>query len=79
MEPVNELPDRLSQLMTWITDGWRVEEPILQRSMLHCRTGSICAFEVVVRRDDERRVIALMDDHAVQLWLEQANFHVLHI
>ncbi len=74
-----EAHDRLGELIGWLAAGWQIEEPILQRSVLHGPRGRLCAFEVIVARAGERRVLALTDTAAVQRWLGQHEIKVLNI
>lgn len=73
------MPDRLSQLVAWVDQGWHVEAPVLQRDVLRGPTGRMAVFEVVMRRGSERRVLALNSDQAVDRWLQDAKVAVLNI
>lgn len=73
------MPDRLSQLIAWVAQGWQVEAPVLQRDVLRGRDGRMAVFEVVMRRGSERRVLALNSDQAVDRWLQEAKVAVLNI
>lgn len=79
MRQNNDLPDRLHQIMTWLSQGWQIEEPVLQRTILHGAAGSSGAFEVVMRRNDERRVLALNASSSIEDWLAQRSVSVLNI
>lgn len=72
-------PDRLTQLTGWLAQGWQVESPILQRPILHDRSGELCVYEIVVCRGSERRVVALGSDGAVQAWLASVHLPVLYV
>lgn len=70
---------QLDQLQTWLRGGWAIEEPVLCRSVVYDRRGRVCAYEVVVRQQYARRVIALPDVPDVHEFLRQQQIGVLHL
>lgn len=70
---------RLAQLQSWIAAGWQIEEPVLLRSAYYGIRGRVCAFEVVVNCQGERRVVALHDVPEVQAFLSQHDLSILDV
>ena len=71
----SHLPELLRRLET----GWRIEEPLLQRTVLHGADGRASVLEVVIRKDGERRVIALDDDPDVGRFLEERRLAIFEV
>jgi hypothetical protein len=79
---VIELPvstSYLSELLSRLDDGWQVEEPILQRTLLHGPRGRHTALEVILRKERERKVIALADDPEVWEFVARRRFAILEV
>lgn len=70
---------RLQQLQAWLAAGWVIEEPILVRSAFYEPGGRVCAFEIVVKQQNARRVIALPDAPDVQQFLGDQQLALLTI
>ena len=71
----NHLPELQRRLET----GWRIEQPLLQRSVLHGLHGRQSVFEVVICRDGERTVLALCDDPEVQQFVGTHRLDILEV
>ena len=68
----------LAELMRLLDEGWCVEEPVLQHSGADGR-GCCAILEVVLHKDDERRVVALGSDLPVWEFLEQRKLAILDV
>jgi hypothetical protein len=68
----------LAELMHLLDEGWCVEEPVLQHSGADGR-GCCAILEVVLHKDDERRVVALGSDLPVWEFLEQRKLAILDV
>lgn len=79
MIPVSGDDQRMSQLQAWLDAGWWIEEPVLQRSAYHGLNGRVWAFEIVVRRSEQRQVIVLPDAPPVHQFLQQQHLAVLDL
>lgn len=71
----NHLPELLQRLHA----GWSIEEPLLQRSTLGSMRGRQTVIEVVIRKDQVRSVLALIDDPEVYDFLTEHHFAILEI
>lgn len=71
--------NHLPELRRRLEAGWHVEEPLLQRSVLHGLNGRQSVIEVVICRDDERSVLALCDDPDVQHFVVEHRFDILEV
>jgi hypothetical protein len=71
--------NHLPELRRRLEAGWHVEEPLLQRSVLHGIDGRRAVIEVVICRDGERSVLALCDDPDVQHFVGEHRFDILHV
>lgn len=69
----------LPELLHRLEIGWRIEEPLLQRTVLHGADGRASVLEVVIRKDGERRVIALGDDPEVGQFLEERRLAIFEV
>lgn len=68
----------LPELQRRLAEGWDVEEPLLHRSVPHGPDGH-SVFEVVIRKDGERRAIALSDEPEIECFLTQRKFAILEV
>lgn len=69
----------LSELVHWLDAGWWVEEPVLHRCGADGGYDCPTVLDVVLRKDDERRVLALGNDLAVWDFLEQRKLAILDV
>ena len=70
---------QLADLVCRLDNGWRIEAPLLQRSILHGPEGRRAVLEVVIRKDGERRVLALSDDLEARQFFEARRVGILAI
>lgn len=69
----------LPELQRRLAEGWYIEEPLLHRSVLHGPDGRRSVFEVVIRKNGERRAIALSDEPEIECFLTQRKFAILEV
>ena len=69
----------LPELLRRLDDGWRIEEPLLQRSVSHGLHGRSTVLEVVICKEGQRRAIALADGAEVQQFLRQRRLRVFEV
>ena len=69
----------LPELLRRLHDGWEIDEPLLQRSVLHRPGGRASVFEVVIHKDRERRVLALADDPDVLQFLKERQLAIFEV
>jgi hypothetical protein len=69
----------LPELQRRLADGWYIEEPLLRRSVLHGLDGRRSIFEVVIRKNGERRAIALSDEPEIERFLAQRGLAILEV
>ncbi len=77
-----ELPTvtgHLPELLRYLDDGWHIEAPLLQRSALHGIDGRSAVLEIVLRKERQRRVIAVGDDVEVRHFFESRRLPILEI
>ena len=71
--------NHLPELQRRLEAGWRIEEPLLQRSVLHGLHGRQAVLEVVLCKNGERSVLALCDDPDVQHFVVKHRFDILEV
>ncbi len=71
--------NHLPELQRRLAAGWRVEEPLLQRSVLHGIHGRQAVLEVVMYRAGERSVLALCDDPEIHRFVVNHHFDILEV
>ncbi len=69
----------LAELMRLLDEDWCVEEPVLHRCGADGGYDCPAVLDVVLRKDDERRVLALGNDLAVWDFLEQRKLAILDV
>ncbi|GAC1383754.1 MAG: hypothetical protein NVS4B8_05920 [Herpetosiphon sp.] len=74
-----ESTKRLEQLITLLAQGFEIEAPVLRRSMSEGDDEQAVIFDVVIRRGNELRVLALSQEQVVCRWLDDTNVPVLNI
>jgi hypothetical protein len=70
---------RLSEVCARLEAGWRIEEPIVRRSAYYTSCGRVCALELALKSQDERRVVTLDDLPEVQAFLKQRQLAALEL
>jgi hypothetical protein len=69
----------LPELLRRLDEGWWIEEPLLQRSILFGLDGRRSVLEAVICKDRERCVIALGDEPEVQAFVAQRGLRLLEL
>jgi hypothetical protein len=63
--------NRLQWLQSQIAAGWRLEAPVLERSVYVSADGRASAFEFVLRHERDYQVIAIPDCPEVRDFLQE--------
>ncbi len=79
MEMIPELDQCLELLLSWLDQGWQIEQPVLQRSGLPAATSRLFVFEVIVIREGEWRVIALNDGPDVSAFFDHYRVEIAYL
>ncbi len=69
--------DRLDWLMRQMSQGWRVEAPVIERMVYTGASEQASAFEFVLRHDGAMQVVAVPDCPELHRFLEQHMLSVI--
>jgi len=74
--PRKSVRQRFTELRTALSDGWEIVQPIFARPLWSAPDDSLTAFNFVLRRDDDTRLVTVPEGRTVTRFIRDRQLVV---